>query len=220
MATDNSQIDGVPIPCRFTAFKNSSPEYLQYVWSKNGFAYSCNGYIAARTSLELMSPEVLDASNKANIEKLCDLIDKNLSEACGDPIDLAGYKSTFSQERCPDCFGTGKQTICGDCEGNGEFEHGSHSYDCKECSGSGRTSIKFNFLVDPDDQATRTCDSCSGTKFKSSEVELCEIYIHSRYLNLICSLPNVHAQLDQKTSRLYFNFDGGSGFVLGRMERD
>lgn len=45
----------------------------------------------------------------------------------------------ISPRMCAMCQGQGKLTVtpCEDCSGQGEFQHGNHTYCCKSCSGNG-----------------------------------------------------------------------------------
>jgi RecJ-like exonuclease len=57
--------------------------------------------------------------------------------------------------KCPDCKGAGRasEATCEDCEGKGEFWHGSHEYECKECEGTGNMVLVG---------AGESCSTCQG----------------------------------------------------------
>lgn len=62
---------------------------------------------------------------------------------------------------CASCCGAGViiKADCDDCDGVGEFDHGRHTYFCKECGGSG-------FIAEPTqpgDGSAEFCIPCYGT---------------------------------------------------------
>jgi hypothetical protein len=62
----------------------------------------------------------------------------------------------ISAIRCRHCEGTGlaTETDCDDCDGDGWFSHGSHTYECKNCDGLG-------VITQPG--TGTTCSACYGT---------------------------------------------------------
>lgn len=60
---------------------------------------------------------------------------------------------------CPVCSGHGRviENDCDDCDGEGEFEYGSHWYECKECGGTGSNRSE------PTASGGTQCWRCDGT---------------------------------------------------------
>ena len=54
------------------------------------------------------------------------------------------------------------ETECPDCEGSGEFQHGSHTYTCGECDGDGFNKSR---MATADDDNAKPCHECDGLGF-------------------------------------------------------
>lgn len=66
------------------------------------------------------------------------------------------------QEPCSICNGSGRvnRVECDECDGAGEFLHGSHYYDCKACDGSGEAECS---PAAKDSRGAQQCHGCHGT---------------------------------------------------------
>lgn len=114
---------------------------------------------------------------------------------------------------CVHCAGNGHiyVTPCIECDGEGEFHHGSHFYECKECRGAGALPCHEN---QPGAKA-QECDRCFGFGERTKAIEVGASTFMRRYLALIAELPNsaitpsTHAQGIAR-----FSFDGGHGFLM------
>jgi len=54
------------------------------------------------------------------------------------------------------------ESACPDCDGLGEFQHGSHTYTCVECDGDGFNS---SLMATADDDNAKPCHECDGLGF-------------------------------------------------------
>lgn len=103
-------------------------------------------------------------------------------------------------EPCVLCDGSGVmcQLDCHECDGKGEFVHGTHTYCCMECDGEGVIA------------RAQPCDICEGSGASIQPVTVGEVRVQRRYLAAIAELPG--AQIAQSHEGiLVFTFDGGWG---------
>jgi hypothetical protein len=112
---------------------------------------------------------------------------------------------------CGRCNGGGTLWVreCDECDG-GEFEHGSHTYTCRNCSGFGARRLSQPF----DGAHPETCRGCRGDGAAIQPVELpggtC---FQRRYLALLAELPGCEiAPSGRQAAR--FRFDGGEGLLM------
>lgn len=114
---------------------------------------------------------------------------------------------------CVRCNGGGQLWTleCPDCGGDGEFDHGSHNYTCRECNGAGvmRDSSPF------DGAYPGTCQDCRGDGAAIQPVELpggtC---FQRRYLALLADLPGCEIAPPSTWKAARFRFDGGEGLLM------
>ncbi|MGE0047785.1 MAG: hypothetical protein AB7T01_02475 [Acidithiobacillus sp.] len=113
---------------------------------------------------------------------------------------------------CKNCNGSGKITdeasiICPECNGDGEFVYGSHTYECAECDGDG--------LLMRSEPSFSECPACAGIGYKPEACSLLGGTFQLRYLDLLKGLPNCIIATDRKGgSKLVFKFDGGAGMLM------
>lgn len=114
--------------------------------------------------------------------------------------------------KCGHCHGTGHsyQVKCEDCDGEGEFDHGLHTYECKECGGDG-----FIKTSPHSDGAKKVeCYECDGTGEGFQAVPAGQAHFQRRYLHLIQQLPNCRLGTMGGTGTALFTFDGGWGALM------
>lgn len=127
-------------------------------------------------------------------------------------IALAGIELP-PKTLCGRCNGGGTLWVleCDECDG-GEFEHGSHTYTCRECNGAGERRR----LTHPFDGAhPETCWYCRGDGGAIQPVELpggtC---FQRRYLALLADLPGCEIAPPSTWKAARFRFDGGEGLLM------
>lgn len=119
------------------------------------------------------------------------------------PKDLYGGK-------CTRCRGKGKHGEligCGDCDGQGEFEYGSHEYTCKECQGTGEIESDLKDV---------TCEECGGSgQKKDTLTQVGDSMIQSKYYRKIRTLPEVvFYKPEGESHTIYFSWAHGWGAVM------
>lgn len=128
-----------------------------------------------------------------------------------------------SQETCLRCMGSGfvTESDCPDCDGEGEFQHGSHWYDCKECEGAGASGTSPSTA---DIAHAIRCFECRSTGINARPMPFPGLppgrSINSRYMISIQKhLPSARMKVIEHpgtkgTRVIAIRFDGGCGVVL------
>lgn len=111
--------------------------------------------------------------------------------------------------KCRHCDGTGYtyEDDCDECDGEGEFMHGSHFYDCKECDGSGKIDGHGS-------GEKKSCWSCSGTGEGFAAVKVGQATLQRKYLSMLAHLPGCRIGTLGANDAAVFTFDGGFGAVM------
>lgn len=98
---------------------------------------------------------------------------------------------------------------CAECLGKGDFDHGSHTYKCKECDGAGCIDAprEAEFKV--------SCHCCHGTGEGFQTVKVGASWFQRPYLSLLAGLPNCRLTLGSSPlAGAVFTFDGGFGAIM------
>lgn len=190
--------------------RNDIRHCLNHIHPLLGGVVACNGHVLIFSETG-SAPPVPDEA-KLTVERIPDFEkfvrlaqEQDFSNATPvSTLSLAGYM------KCPRCKGKGSviKHDCDDCDGEGEFDHGRHCYQCKECNGRG---------VVGDDGAEHTaCPECCGSRVRSDSVPFGGVEnfgINTSYVHLLQTLPDcVIAWADEKT--IAFRFTGGCGVVM------
>lgn len=192
---------------RFCAAKGESRSYMRAPWTDDGKTVATNGFvmIALDQVLEGAAPATTNM-----VGKVSELVAQTAAFTSKYPIDTASMPAIA----CPDCEGSGRmhEARCSECDGNGEFDHGSHTYSCKECDGNG--ALLFATTRDADTSAP--CWPCKGSGFQSSRIVFGghDAGFDANYLRLIATLPNVQFVPGGPRDMARFEFDGGLGFLM------
>lgn len=149
----------------------------------DGYAYATNGFIIARRKLgDREQGRFADLPNgHAGWGSFASLI----TNALQNPAQLAAPAITgFSV--CPTCYGGGKvpEKICPECKGKGEFTHGTHDYECKECDSVGWVDA---YTSDPAHQMN-WCHACGGEGVlinPNDYTMVAGVCLSTRYLHLL-----------------------------------
>lgn len=191
---------------QFCAGENEPRTWLLKPWYAAGGVGATDGKLLVWMPGEAIvnapdSKEAVDIAEKliASAKAAVDMGDRL---AWSDPQD-----AHFVDAECTSCAGTGIDTgECDECNGEGEFIHGSHFYTCKECDGTGSTG------------SAGPCEICVGTKIKpsASSIGNHETCISSVYVTRLRKLPGcMVTSLPDESRNFYFRFDGGVGVVAG-----
>lgn len=107
-------------------------------------------------------------------------------------------------QKCRVCKGAGfiEDADCEDCNGNGEFMHGVHIYECQNCDGTGTVG-----------RVQCRGSECDGG-FVREAVQIGDATFSARYLRLIAALPNARICTDGPQGTAAFVFDGGDGRLM------
>lgn len=196
---------------RFCAKDDPRP-YLNAPWQEDGSAFATNGHIAITLNghSDATLPDA-DPTMAGRIQKLLERIASN-------DIDLPIALPEETGRACGLCGGSGRVVVetCTECDGEGTFEHGSHTYDCKDCAGHGAHTSPA--LLATDD--TIECECCDGLgKIFSQYVDLQadgKTYRYQRrYLLLINDLPSSRLIVGSNpVEAARFEFTGGSGVLM------
>lgn len=149
----------------------------------------------------------LPANASSYPQRLIDVVARMLGLAPGAVTFRAADVALPEGKDCKPCNGTGKakSVRCPECD-DGEFEHGTHTYECKDCDGNGDTLI-------PDEGSD--CDKCRGSgRDLSKAVPLGPCHLRHEYLAALQNLPNCEIAPINATEAVPFSFDGGRGVVM------
>lgn len=205
---------------RFVAAKDDGRAFLRAPFATPHGMAACNGHVAVITIGDVETATE-DSADEGQVELIARL-SKWFQAIAALPADgwigldqLA--EAPHTSATCRQCKGKGRCeiTTCPDCDGEGEFDHGRHTYQCRECDGAGSETYPTN-----DPKAPR-CDECCGTgKSGGTQVPGTEAPQHgiaTKYHHLLREAPN--AQIYTKgfvaDSRAFaVRFDGGCAIVM------
>jgi len=191
---------------RFCSQSESNKKF-HFPFKFGGWIYACNGNLAIRIKDEGLLPAFENSKVGKELSKL-------FMPDSPDNIPLLELPEAI---KCDMCSGTGVRykDDCSDCDGEGAFVHGSHTYVCLECHGDGTA-----FVNHPTSNPC-PCFDCSGR----GEIDYQPINIRgtkfNRYLlALIVELPCVRithlhpCRSHTQTIATKFEFDGGEGLIM------
>lgn len=195
---------------RFSA-KDDIRDYLNSPYQEGGHAFATNGVIA------VMLLGGAQDGMKAVDEKMAGRVQALIAGTDKFDHELTVTMPADTAKTCPICDGTGFTitTDCDDCDGAGEFEHGRHTYMCKECEGEGVDLQPAKAGA----SGARECESCGGfgteSRFLSFDGPGGPYKFQEKYLRLALSLPGCRILVggdNQAAARL--EFDGGTGLLM------
>ena len=178
--------------------QNDPREYMRAPFSRGEWTYATNGHIAVRV------PKIDGIATLA--EKHIHQLESLFQSASGN--DFIALPTLPPPEKCQMCDGTGAAYECPECDGEGEFEYGTHTYWCKECDGHGQVEYGSTGLS--------VCRHCDGTGAKrDAPTKVGGSHFDPFYLYLINGLPE--AKFSPGAGRMdmaRFVFDGGEGILM------
>lgn len=185
---------------RFCANKLDMREHLRKPFAADGFAVATSGAILVRV------PYVGTDLPAAKFDV------KQIFKRCS-ATEFLPLPALPDGKPCLHCNGKGRivGAECDACEGDGEFEHGRHSYSCKECDGDGFIEGRGSEEV--------TCRHCNGMGFDRETFEFGRNDFDLRYLLMIAALPGAVMADAPLRQGAHFKFDGGEGVVMPMTKR-
>lgn len=145
-----------------------------------------------------------DHVNGTTVEKLFD------GHAAAREWMLACALPCPGKKKCQHCDGAGHTLMedCDECDGDGDFHHGSWVYECKECDGAGRVKR-------PNGSHKEPCYQCKSTGLEVVSVPVGGVtHISSKYVALLKELPDCEISPAPQPSPIPFRFQGGIGVVM------
>jgi len=193
---------------KFCCGSNDPRDHLKSPMRSKHGACACNGHIFV-----CLSQDDGDyAAAPANLEKSFD------SFYAIETTDLISIANLNLPEKviCRVCKGTGHKYVeeCDECDGKGEFHHGSHIYECKECDGDGLIDAR---KTNPAAKQA-TCGKCEGHGEQWTDMPVGNANFSAIYIRMIAELPNAQIQPNDMAVAK-FTFDGGWGALMPIMKR-
>lgn len=185
---------------KFCAKSGEIRNYMTTPIRRNGFIYATNGHIAVC----IPDDGSFSGENTSEIPSFRFVHDamEILADDQFKTIDV----SMPEVEPCKTCGGTRKVRKCGDCDGDGVFQHGNHDYECLECDGDG-------WVIGEGNQDCPDCDGTGSDKYQTVKVE--HQHLAVRYVELMNTLPSVRLYTPPDNGKTcFFKFDGGFGAVI------
>jgi len=132
------------------------------------------------------------------------------------PVEYPQGLESFVAEPvdCECCGGTGKQSKCRDCDGDGNKEcpECGTVHKCESCRGTGLI-IGNRAIGDEVD-----CEDCEGIgkieKRFIVSLNRGAVFVDLKYIKLANTLPGLWLKYDGNQSPLYFTFAGGDGVMM------
>lgn len=182
--------------------KRDPREYCHHPFLDDHYVCATDGAILVRMPLEpdmafkkhTRSPKnigvLFDKCRASNRFEIPELPALNMCSVCG------GKGSLFEQD-------------CQDCDGDGCFDHGSHTYECKACDGAGTA---------PGGDKEVACYNCGALGVLPLAVWIGGAFFDARYLAKIIDLPGIMFNVvpGNSNAAAYFTFDGGEGLLMPR----
>ena len=173
-------------------------KYMRSPFTRGEWTYATNGHIAVRVP-KIDGVEILPEKHLPLLESLFQSVGGN---------DFIALPWMPPPEECLLCSGTGIAYECPECDGEGEFEHGTHSYCCEECGGSGQVEYREKSEI-----ACRICGGTGVARYKPMKVGGSHFDLF--YLHLINGLPGAKfAPGAGRMDMARFVFDGGEGILM------
>lgn len=191
--------------------KDDVRTYLNQPWREGDDAFASNGYMGVMV-IGGATSEMPDPP-----EKIAGAIKRFLRAAEDCRTEIRVVIPEGDAKECLHCYGSGWLVAeqCDDCDGEGCFDHGAHSYTCLECGGEGETRRPSSSTS----KGAIRCPQCHGSGHESRYLKLkaggVTYQFQEKFLFPIKELPGSRLYVsgdNQKSAR--FEFDGGSGILM------
>ena len=203
---------------RYCAKGSNDPRaYLHKPWIEGDWAYATNGHLIVRVPRD-DCPDAVPRTDKH--VKGQHLFERYIDKAVGEFVVMPDQTEP---QTCRVCRGKGMVfgALCPDCD-DGEFDHGNHTYTCKNCEDS---KIGPGYIdSDEDDGKEMSCADCRGHGKYAERYESVEVLgalldpIYAWWMSL---LPQVRVRNSARSPEdtatpVAFIFDGGQALVMTR----
>lgn len=209
---------------RYCASEYDPRKYLRAPWLAGEWVYATNGHLAVRVPAA-SRPDITATPEKApNVGALFDMA----FDRAGEFAPIPDVKKT----QCSHCGGTGRLWAinCPDCDKDtpGEFEHGSYTYDCKNCEDSAAGKGWVEVAKEDRDAQSWPCERCDGVGLcrDDSAERIGGAHYATRYLAMLSALPGARIRPGDPAPRDYgakvipalVTFDGGHALLMPRRD--
>lgn len=210
VAVENGEVDFshvLPGGVDLMSFCAAHHDLLAEPFSYDGYTVFCNGHIAVR--IDGVDGVVRDPPFEQYKE-----IDWKVPDG-GEWLDIAAVE--VEKRRCHLCVGTGKTTVCVECDGEGEvsWNNNHHTYEaqCKSCHGDSVLAGGFD-----------VCENCNGSgevindRYKS--VFINDVKFTASLVAKIQELPGMALYSEPIRQGMYlFKFTHGDGVIMAKRQR-
>jgi hypothetical protein len=185
--------------------KHDPREYLQSIIREGDYLNATDGRIALRMPFE---EGVKHIESGPQHPKFDELFERNRRDTF---IETPALPELV---KCRYCNGTAKAYKCTECDGAGEFQHGRHYYDCKECGASGQVYSE-NIL---EEEPQVVCGQCKDGFRHFQPMQIGATHYDAVLIKRVVDLPGFKFSPPPTTEYEhgagYFVFDGGEGIIL------
>ena len=205
---------------RYSANDSDCREHLRKPWRAGEWVYATNGHLAVRVP----AASFPDAQENAKAPTtIGDLFARAFDSKA--PSDFRLMPDLQPLKKCGWCKGKGRMHSikCPDCDDDGEFMHGHHTYTCQECehdpAGPGRLECSPG-----DEGANETaCSACYGLGYQSRDngrTNIGDAHYSTVYLHMLAELPQVAicpgepASTAIRPTAAALSFDGGQAILM------
>lgn len=207
---------------RYCANDSDEREQLRQPWRAGEWVYATNGHLAVRVP----AADYPDAAENSKAPKnIGDLFARAFDGR--EEIDFRKMPKLSGLIKCNSCKGSGRlrSVKCPDCDDEGEFVHGDHTYECKNCvddpTGPGRLECSRG----DEGSKEHACHACYGLGYPTREnghKKIGDAAYSTVYLHMLGQLPQCRicpgdpaaASWEQKPRPAAIVFDGGRAIVM------
>lgn len=173
---------------------------------EDGFLWAANDHMAVRI------PDTQECTLELNDNAIFPPLVKTLINGVNPNNCTISLHFPLAEKPCEECQGAGyteklEQFQCPDCDGYGEFEHGNHTYYCKNCDETGWIDGE-KFTQDP-------CDNCNCSGIMPCDHRIAGALFRGRYIRALKMLPGLKMWINPNPNEAStFAFDGGCGVIM------
>lgn len=187
---------------------NDDREYRKTPLTVGDFTYATNGYciieVPAVEGCKVADISVLPKKLQEPWKFMAEQYE-GATEGHEFPTDLPKIKS----KPCRLCDGTGRNSLCKECEGEGVVDfsnaYGNYEMECQSCGGDGYVSGK------------EVCAYCAGEGKleEQTDVKLNHMIVDACFLRNFVGLSNLKLWLPKERDKaVVVTFDGGRGAIM------
>lgn len=180
-------------------------EFARIPFRHNGHLYATNRYIAVRVPDDASITDTCQMDDIRAIPGMAGRIDRWIATAQEDADFRKLVIPDAEWKQCRTCRGAKKFTTCKECDGEGDFIHGTYNYTCKKCDGDG---------AHPFADGETDCPDCNGEGRVLENVRIDNTLFNAEYLKTINKLPDLELWVNPVLDCSVFRFTGGHGVIM------